>query len=889
MKKQIFKQLAVVLVLLLTLTALASCFAGKQGPAGPAGPQGEQGVQGAQGAAGKDGANGNDGKSAFELAVEKGYTGTLDEWLAALKGDAGENGTDGKSAFELAVEKGYTGTLDEWLASLKGDAGADGKSAFELAVEKGYTGTLDEWLAAMKGDAGADGKSAFELAVEKGYTGTLDEWLAALKGDAGVDGKSAYQLYCEAYDYTGTEEQWLADLISGQLVEYTITFDLNGGVAGAGFQQSISVPGGTLATLSTPTKTGYTFIGWYTGDGVNDGIFTTTTPVKQDFQLKARWRANQMKVSFLDYYGNLLKLDTVDYGTAATAPEAPKIDKLKFSAWDVDFSAVKSDLTVKPIYVSDTYTLTYHTDGGTVITDELYYAGDIPMRPDDPTKSGTYFINWYLDESYTTPYNFDEAFYADTTIYAKFLESIPIYDTEDLKAIADDPDAKYYLANDINMNGTAWTPFDFEGLLDGEGHKIYNFTLSSNELTTGFFGTNLGTLKNITFSDFVFNASLDVTGSAGYAGVIAAFNEGTIENCHVTDAEITFVGKEETRTTQSGYLTVGGMVGANSGTVIDCSIIATINYNAFIIVEGTNATVSASTCFGGLIGLNDNKLLNSSCELTIHAGAFIDMNNPNSRYDLQAFVTLCAGGGVGTNSGVIEGCNANTAIDIVATKTREGYSTTASIDIFIGGFAYSNYGEISACTASGEIKSASNQIDTLNAGGFAVYNNNSNILNCYTDIDVELSNTAFTDACYIGGFVAQNYATVSCCYSTGDITVEDNNGMANVGGFVGVNCSGASIAKCFNTGNIAFTTSYGWADNFVALAEDGSTIYKCYYNRAMTMKLDGVALEIDATTYAEGKPVAQLQSSALLIDQLGWNAEIWSVQLSGYPILAWEE
>ena len=131
-------------------------------------------------------AQGQGGKSAYELAVEKGYQGTLDEWLASLNGS---NGNDGKSAYELAVEKGYQGTLDEWLALLKGSTGDDGKSAYELAVEKGYQGTLEEWLASLNGSTGNDGKSAYELAVEKGYQGTLDEWLASLKGTAGDKGE----------------------------------------------------------------------------------------------------------------------------------------------------------------------------------------------------------------------------------------------------------------------------------------------------------------------------------------------------------------------------------------------------------------------------------------------------------------------------------------------------------------------------------------------------------------------------------------------------------------------------------------------------------------------------------------------------------------------------
>ena len=98
------------------------------------------------------------------------------------------SGADGKSAYELAVEKGYTGTEEEWLASLTGATGADGKSAYELAVEKGYTGTEEEWLAALAGATGADGKSAYELAVENGYTDTMGEWLASLVGKTGATG-----------------------------------------------------------------------------------------------------------------------------------------------------------------------------------------------------------------------------------------------------------------------------------------------------------------------------------------------------------------------------------------------------------------------------------------------------------------------------------------------------------------------------------------------------------------------------------------------------------------------------------------------------------------------------------------------------------------------------
>ena len=59
------------------------------------------------------------GLSAYELAVQYGYDGTLEEWLKTL---------NGKSAYEIAVENGYSGTEKDWTASLKATAGKDGVS-----------------------------------------------------------------------------------------------------------------------------------------------------------------------------------------------------------------------------------------------------------------------------------------------------------------------------------------------------------------------------------------------------------------------------------------------------------------------------------------------------------------------------------------------------------------------------------------------------------------------------------------------------------------------------------------------------------------------------------------------------------------------------------------
>ena len=128
------------------------------------------------------GETGTDGKSAYELAVENGYAGTVTEWLASLKGAKGDKGDRGEQG--IKGEKGDKGDTGEKGADgVNGKDGKDGlngengKSAYELAVDNGFSGTLAEWLNSLKGADGAKGDKG-----DKGDTGAQ-----GLKGDSGVE------------------------------------------------------------------------------------------------------------------------------------------------------------------------------------------------------------------------------------------------------------------------------------------------------------------------------------------------------------------------------------------------------------------------------------------------------------------------------------------------------------------------------------------------------------------------------------------------------------------------------------------------------------------------------------------------------------------------------
>lgn len=83
---------------------------GGTGSPGPVGPQGPQGPQGPSGI-GIDGQDGVDGRSAYEVAVDEGYTGTQPEWLESLRGEDGKDGLNGSAS--VTGGKNITTTTDD--------------------------------------------------------------------------------------------------------------------------------------------------------------------------------------------------------------------------------------------------------------------------------------------------------------------------------------------------------------------------------------------------------------------------------------------------------------------------------------------------------------------------------------------------------------------------------------------------------------------------------------------------------------------------------------------------------------------------------------------------------------------------------------------------------
>lgn len=74
---------------------------------------------------------------------------------------------------------------------------------------------------------------------------------------------------------------------------------------------------------------------------------------------------------------------------------------------------------VFPVFQEANTLVTFKSMGETILTQSIVEGGTV-LPPEDPELYGYTFKGWYADEGFTTPFDFSEPIYADTTVYAKW-------------------------------------------------------------------------------------------------------------------------------------------------------------------------------------------------------------------------------------------------------------------------------------------------------------------------------------------------------------------------------------------------------------------------------------------------------------------------------------
>lgn len=185
---------------------------------------------------------------------------------------------------------------------------------------------------------------------------------------------------------------------------YTVTFDRQGGTGG---DSSSSVTfAGTYGTLSAPTRTGYTFAGWWTSaSGGTEVTASTTVTTASNHILFARWTANSYTITFDTNGGSSVADITQDFGTAITAPANPTREGYTFTGWSqaVPTTMPSQNLTLTAQWSANSYTITFNTNGGSPVASVTGNFEEAISAPMAPTKTGYTFAGWDKEIPATMP------------------------------------------------------------------------------------------------------------------------------------------------------------------------------------------------------------------------------------------------------------------------------------------------------------------------------------------------------------------------------------------------------------------------------------------------------------------------------------------------------
>ncbi len=191
-----------------------------------------------------------------------------------------------------------------------------------------------------------------------------------------------------------------------------------------------------------PTRTGYSFSGWW----YNGQPYDFSKPVTSNLKLVAKWNyKDKFTITYFLYQqedGTWLTQTTPAYKTdPLVRPDDPVRYGYKFLTWfwdsaveeeyrEVNFNTVKVYGNYK-IYAQwekkTKYTVTFVYDNGDADSTLTVYDGTIIQQPNDPVKDKYYFISWTTVDGTVKEFDFDEPITSNVTITAQWARD-KIYD-----------------------------------------------------------------------------------------------------------------------------------------------------------------------------------------------------------------------------------------------------------------------------------------------------------------------------------------------------------------------------------------------------------------------------------------------------------------------------
>ena len=233
-------------------------------------------------------------------------------------------------------------------------------------------------------------RNTYTVSLADGLTGNV---FAALPVEYGEDAVLPEATpWHEGYHFTG----WSADgrnitddctiTANYEQNSYTVRF-----VDYDGTELSVqTVLHGEAAELpASPAREGYTFVGW-SGD---------VSAVTCDMTVTALYAVKTCTVFFTDWDGTVLKTQEVNYGEAAEAPQAPSREGYTFTGWSGDYTNVTESRILMAQYERLSFTVRFVDYDGTELSSQSVFWGEAAAAPEAPAREGYTFTGWDADFS----------------------------------------------------------------------------------------------------------------------------------------------------------------------------------------------------------------------------------------------------------------------------------------------------------------------------------------------------------------------------------------------------------------------------------------------------------------------------------------------------------
>ena len=154
---------------------------------------------------------------------------------------------------------------------------------------------------------------------------------------------------------------------------------------------------GQKCTLpEAPKKDGYTFNGWFDGEGELVGNSGDKVTITENLTFKAKYTVISYVITFADEDGSEISSAKVAYGNMPTPPEDPtKASTAQytyaFAGWDKEITKATGATTYTATYSATirSYTITFVNEDGSEISSTKVAYGKLPTTPEDPTKTST--------------------------------------------------------------------------------------------------------------------------------------------------------------------------------------------------------------------------------------------------------------------------------------------------------------------------------------------------------------------------------------------------------------------------------------------------------------------------------------------------------------------